>query len=152
MSSQLGDTGVQRVVFRESDRITVAYTNLSNSYMIVDGERKRLLRLFRTVLEAKVLGSNHNVLAEVDANPYNGVLFGSDVARGGTQRIVAKNHITMMKMDKNWTKIQENLVCCPRKCIVILFIKNMVQATVFQTRINLLLTLNIRMPMVRQNC
>lgn len=104
VSSQLGDTGVQRVVFRESDRITVTYTNLSNSYMIVDGEQKKIAKIVRTFELERSLGSNHNVLAEVDANPYNGVLFGSDVARGGTQRIVAKSYY----YDENGQELDEN--------------------------------------------
>ena len=104
MSSQLGDTGVQRVVFRESDRITATYTNLSNSYMIVDGEQKKIAKIVRTFELERSLGSNHNVLAEVDANPYNGVLFGSDVARGGTQRIVAKSYY----YDENGQELDEN--------------------------------------------
>lgn len=104
VSSQLGDTGVQRVVFRESDRITVTYTNLSNSYMIVDGKQKKIAKIVRTFELERSLGSNHNVLAEVDANPYNGVLFGSDVARGGTQRIVAKSYY----YDENGQELDEN--------------------------------------------
>ena len=104
VSSQLGDTGVQRVVFRESDRITVTYTNLSNSYMIVDGEQKKIAKIVRTFELERSLGSNHNVLAEVDANPYNGVLFGSDVTRGGTQRIVAKSYY----YDENGQELDEN--------------------------------------------
>ena len=104
VSSQLGDTGVQRVVFRESDRITATYTNLSNSYMIVDGEQKKIAKIVRTFELERSLGSNHNVLAEVDANPYNGVLFGSDVARGGTQRIVAKSYY----YDESGQELDEN--------------------------------------------
>ena len=104
VSSQLGDTGVQRVVFRESDRITVTYTNLSNSYMIVNGEQKKIAKIVRTFELERSLGSNHNVLAEVDANPYNGVVFGSDVARGGTQRIVAKSYY----YDENGQELDEN--------------------------------------------
>lgn len=104
VSSQLGDTGVQRVVFRESDRITVTYTNLSNSYMIVDGKQKKIAKIVRTFELERSLGSNYNVLAEVDANPYNGVLFGSDVARGGTQRIVAKSYY----YDENGQELDEN--------------------------------------------
>lgn len=104
VSSQLGDTGVQRVVFRESDRITVTYTNLSNSYMIVDGKQKKIAKIVRTFELERSLGSNHNVLAEVDANPYNGVLFGSDVERGGTQRIVAKSYY----YDENGQELDEN--------------------------------------------
>lgn len=104
VSSQLGDTGVQRVVFRESDRITVTYTNLSNSYMIVDGKQKKIAKIVRTFELERSLGSNYNVLAEVDANPYNGVLFGSDVARGGTQRIVAKSYY----YDESGQELDEN--------------------------------------------
>lgn len=104
VSSQLGDTGVQRVVFRESDRITATYTNLSNSYMIVDGEKKKIAKIVRTFELQRSLGSNHNVIAEVDANPYNGVVFGSDVARGGAQRVEIKSYY----YDENGLELDEN--------------------------------------------
>lgn len=104
VSSQLGDTGVQRVVFRESDRITATYTNLSNSYMIVDGEKKKIVKIVRTFELQRSLGSNHNAIAEVDANPYNGVVFGSDVARGGTQRVEIKSYY----YDENGQELDEN--------------------------------------------
>lgn len=104
VSAQLGDTGVQRVVFRESDRMTVTYTNLSNSYMIVDGEKKKIAKIVRTFELETALSSNRNVVAEVDANPYKGILFGSDVARSGHQRILAKSYY----YDENGQELDEN--------------------------------------------
>ena len=104
VSAQLGDTGVQRVVFRESDRMTVTYTNLSNSYMIVDGEKKKIAKIVRTFELQTALSSNRNVVAEVDANPYKGILFGSDVARSGHQRILAKSYY----YDENGQELDEN--------------------------------------------
>lgn len=104
VSAQLGDTGVQRVVFRESDRMTVTYTNLSNSYMMVDGEKKKIAKIVRTFELQTALSSNRNVIAEVDANPYKGILFGSDVARSGNQRILAKSYY----YDENGQELDEN--------------------------------------------
>lgn len=104
VSAQLGDTGVQRVVFRESDRMTVTYTNLSNSYMMVDGEKKKIAKIVRTFELETALSSNRNVIAEVDANPYKGILFGSDVARSGHQRILAKSYY----YDENGQELDEN--------------------------------------------
>ena len=104
VSSQLGDTGVQRVVFRESNRMTVTYTNLSNSYMIVDGEKKKIAKIVRTFELQTALSSNRNVIAEVNANPYKGILFGSDVARSGNQRILAKSYY----YDENGQELDEN--------------------------------------------
>jgi len=72
--------------------------------MMVDGEKKKIAKIVRTFELQTALSSNRNVIAEVDANPYKGILFGSDVARSGNQRILAKSYY----YDENGQELDEN--------------------------------------------